>query len=398
MSRIRASQRASEIQYAIRDVVVPAIELERKGHEVLKLNIGDPCAYDFDTPEFIKQGCAAGLEEGHNGYGPSLGVPKLVDAIINSERSKGVDATEDKLLVTAGVTEALQLLFGAALEPGDEMLVPGPSYPPYTSYTKFFGATPVSYHTDEEDGWQPDIEDVRSKITDRTKAIALINPNNPTGSLYSDKVVKEFTDLAGEHGLFVISDEIYDKMTFDHEHVPTAKLCKDVPIVYLNGISKVYLAPGWRLGYMGVSDTEGALDDVWDGVMKQARARLCPVTPQQYGFIEALNGDKTHISETMGRLRERRDYCMKRFDENPGLSCVEPGGAFYMFPKIEDPEKAKDDKATVLDILHKKHVLMVHGSGFCPTYGKGHFRIVFLPPIEILEKAFDRLDEYFRGD
>ena len=395
MKVIKGAKRALGIEYAIRDVVVPASKLEKEGHKILNLNIGDPVAYDFDVPPAIKKACQKAIEDGKNFYSPSYGIPPLLDAIVKKEKAQKCDITSDDLVVTTGVTEALLLLFGAALEPKDEILVPGPTYPPYISYAKFFDANPVSYRTVEEDGWQPDIEDIRKKITKKTKCIAIINPNNPTGALYEAKTVKAMTDLAGEHGLFVISDEIYDKMTFETPNTPTASVNKDVPLVVLNGISKVYLAPGWRIGYLGFRDPQGALAQVRDGVVRQARARLCASNPMQYGYIEALTGDQSHIEVTNRTLRERRDIACQRFNEIEGLSSQRPGGAFYMFPKIEHP-KLQDDKKFVLDLLMKKHVLSVHGSGFCPVYGKGHFRIVFLPPPKVLNEAMDRIEEYFK--
>jgi aspartate/methionine/tyrosine aminotransferase len=395
MEPIKGSSRAKTIEYAIRDVVVPATKLEKEGHKILKLNIGDPVAYDWDVPQFIKDAFCDAIQEGRNGYSPSYGIPPLVEAIVEKERSQGCDIIEDDVLVGTGVTEVLQMLFGAAVEPGDEIMVPGPSYPPYISYVKFMGGTPVSYRTVEEDGWQPDLEDLRSKITPRTKAICVINPNNPTGALYEEKTIKAITDIAGEHGLFVVSDEIYDKMTYERDITYTASVNKDVPLITMNGVSKVYLAPGWRIGYLAFRDPQGALSDIRDGIQRQARARLCPSNPAQWGFLAALKGDQSHIQETNRRMKERRDAAVKRIGEIEGLSTSVPGGAFYMFPKIEDP-RFQDDKQFVLDVLHKKHVLFVHGSGFCPTYGKGHFRLVFLPPVEMIDEAFNRVEEFLK--
>jgi len=359
------------------------------------LNIGDPVAYDFDTPDHIKEAYIEALRGGRNGYSPSYGIPSLIDAIVAKESSQGCDVAADDIIVGTGVTEVLQMLFASMLSPGDEVLIPGPSYPPYTSYVKFFDGTPVSYRTDEENGWQPDLDDLRSKVTDRTKAICVINPNNPTGALYEESTLKAIMDLAGEHGIPVISDEIYDRMTYERPVVPTARTGSDVPLMVLNGISKVYIAPGWRIGYVAFRDPTGTLDEIKDGVQRQARARLCPSHPAQVAFQAALEGPQDHIPEMNRILKERRDIALKRIGEIEQLSSATPGGAFYMFPKIEHPDM-QDDKALVLDILHKKHVLFVHGSGFCREYGKGHFRMVHLPPPELIDEAFDRVDEYFR--
>ncbi len=395
---IPAAKRAIRIEYAIRDVVVPATELERKGIEVLKLNIGDPIKYDFKTPEHIREAAAKAVMDSRSEYSPSEGLMELREAIVEKERGYGVDVTVDDIVVTTGVTEALMLIFAATLDPGDEVLVPGPTYPPYITYPAFYDGVPKTYRTIEEEGWQPDIEDIRKKITDRTKAIAIINPNNPTGAYYDEKVLKEIADIAAEHNLFIISDEIYDKMLYDDLFVSPAKIAKDVPMIILNGISKVYLAPGWRIGYLAIRDSGGQLEDIRDGIMRQARARLCANTPLQLGYLAALKGPQDHIRKTMEKLRVRRDYIAKRVRDIPGLSVVIPKGAFYMFIKIENCE---DDKKFVLDLLHEKHVLVVHGSGFCPIYGRGHFRVVNLPPVDYLERAFDRIEDfvvkYYKG-
>ena len=388
---IGASKRSKRIEYAIRDVVVPATELERKGIKVLKLNIGDPIKYDFKTPEHIREAAAKAVMDSRSEYSPSEGLPELREAIVEKEKEQGVDMAVDDIVVTTGVTEALMLIFAAALDPGDEVLVPGPTYPPYITYPTFYDGIPKTYRTVEEEGWEPDIDDIRKKITPRTKAIAVINPNNPTGAFYGEKVLKEMANLAGEYGLFLISDEIYDKMLYDDTFVSPAKLAKDVPMIILNGISKVYLAPGWRIGYLGIRDSEDQLNDIRDGIMRQARAKLCANTPLQLGYLAALRGPQDHIRETMEKLRKRRDYVAKRVEEIDGLSVVPPKGAFYMFIKVDG---CKNDKKFVLDLLQEKHVLVVHGSGFCPVYGKGHFRIVNLPPVDYLEEAFNRIEEF----
>jgi len=395
MRTIPATERARTIEYAIRDVVVPARELERQGHRILKLNIGDPVAYDFDTPQHIKDAHIEAIREGRNGYSPSYGIPSLLEAISERERAQGCDVSPDDIVVGTGVTEMLMLLFGGMVSPGDEVLIPGPSYPPYTSYVRFYGGRPVPYRTVEEDGWQPDLDDMRAKITPRTRGICVINPNNPTGALYDDGTIRRIADLAGEHGIPIISDEIYDRMTFERSSTPLARVAPDLPLIVLNGISKVYLAPGWRIGYAAFRDPDGSLSEVLDAVQRQARARLCPSHPAQVAFEAALRGPQDHIARTNWILRERRDAALRRIDEIEGLSTCRPGGAFYMFPRIEAPT-LRDDKAFVLDLLHRKHVLLVHGSGFCPTYGRGHFRLVFLPPVEVIDEAFDRVEEYLK--
>jgi len=245
------------------------------------------------------------------------------------------------------------------------------------------------------------VDDIRKKINNRTTAIAVINPNNPTGAVYPPKVLKEIADIAAENKLLLISDEIYDGMSFTPFTSPLT-LAKDVPMVVFNGFSKVYLAPGWRLGYTVFNNPDGFLDDVKKAYMNEARLRICANTPVQRAAIAALKGPHNHVPETIRRLKERANYSYKRLNEIPGISAAKPEGAFYIFPKIEalsngPCDRWKDDKEFVLDVLNRAHVLFVHGSGFCQTYGNGHFRAVILPPMDTLEKAFDALDAFMRN-
>lgn len=396
ISMVKASKRSQGISYAIREVVVPARELEKKGIEVLHLNIGDPVKYDFDTPQHMKDALYTAAQEGYNGYSPSEGDVELRNTIIERERRRnGVDYTLDDICITTGVTEALQLLLNASLDRGDELLVPGSTYPQYNLITRFNDANPLPYHTIEEMGWQPDIDDVRDKISKRTKGIVLINPNNPTGALYSKKVIQEIIDVAGEFQLPIISDEIYDDITFDGKQVATASLSKDVPVITFNGLSKVYLVPGWRIGW-AMFYHQGELDELQDAFMRIARSRLCANSVCQRSGIHALKGSRKHVEEMNRKLRKRRDFSYKRLNEIEGISTAKPDGAFYIFPKIEAMQSGiwKDDKEFVLDVLKNTHVLIVNGSGFCPVFGKDHFRAVFLPDIQTLERAFNKLEEF----
>lgn len=373
-----------------------AKKLEKEGKEILKLNIGDPIAFDFDTPEFIKQAIFDAVNEGYNGYTSSEGDSELLDTIVRRERAmKGVTLDDDRIIVTAGVSEALNFLFNSLLERGDQLLVPGPGYPPYIALTKFVGGVPVSYKTDEENGWQPDVDDIRNKITEKTRAIVVINPNNPTGAVYNKKTLKSIIDIAGEYSIPVISDEIYDSLVYDGQYVSPLTLTEDVDIILLNGLSKVYMAPGWRLGYMAFYSENNSLDMLYEGCIKQARIRLCANTPAQRAAIAALSGPQDHITENIKKLKKRRDYIAKRFSEIDGISLTTPKGAFYGFPRIER-DYWKTDLDFVLDVLNTIHVLFVHGSGFCPVYGRNHFRLVFLPPLDTLELAFERLEEFMR--
>ena len=394
---IKASKKSQGVSYAIREVVVPAKKLESKGKKILHLNIGDPNKYDFDTPQHMKDALYEGAKEGYNGYAPSEGYPELIDSIRKRERTRNnVEYSKDDICVTTGVTESLQMLLNASIDPNDELLIPGPTYPQYTLITRFNGGLPIPYRCIEEEGWQPDPDDIRKRISNRTKGIVLINPNNPTGALYSKEAIKEIIDIAGEYHIPVISDEIYDDMVFDKKQYATASLARDVPIITFNGFSKVYLVPGWRMGYV-LFHHYGELDEVYDAFMRIARSRLCANSVCQRACISALNGPQDHIEKVNEKLRKRRDFAYKRLNEIEGISTAKPEGAFYIFPKIEAMEKIwQNDKEFVLDLLHDQQVLLVHGSGFCSLYGKNHFRAVILPQMEILEKAFDKIEIFMK--
>ncbi|MHC1604423.1 MAG: aminotransferase class I/II-fold pyridoxal phosphate-dependent enzyme [Candidatus Methanofastidiosia archaeon] len=391
---MKSSKRCDSIEYAIREVVIPASKLERKGTKIIKLNIGDPNKFDFSTPQHMLDALCKSAKTADMGYTASEGYPELREEILKFENNKNsIDATPDDILVTSGVSESIQMLFGASLSPKDSILIPGPAYPPYTSLTRFFEATPIIYGTSEEKNWICDIDDIRKKVDKNTRAFVLINPNNPTGALTPKKVIKEIVDFCGENNLFLISDEIYDRIVFEGKHYSPVSLKSDVPIVLLNGFSKVYLVPGWRIGYMVFQDPQGYLREIKEGVKKQARLRLCSNAPCQKACIEALRGPQDHVRKMVSKLKERRDYMHKRINEIEGLECAKPQGAFYMFPKITHPSW-KDDKSFVLDVLNNCHVLFVHGSGFDRVYGKMHFRTVFLPPIPTIEKALSKVESY----
>ncbi len=395
MIPLNVSERSSTISYAIRDVVEYARKLESKGDKILKLNIGDPLKFDFKTPEPMVDAIINAARGSYNGYEDSLGNTELRRVIAERESKNNGKIYLEDVVVTSGVTEGVNLVFGATLEPGDEVLVPGPGYPTYTAYANFFGATPVPYRTIEKDGWNIDVQDLKSKITERTKCIVLINPNNPTGAIYPKKTLKDILDIAIEHDVFIISDEIYDRITFDDSFVSPASMTDEVPILTFNGISKIYLAPGWRVGYMAFYNWD-TLFDIKEGIMKELRARISANSICQAGAIEAYKGSEKYVVEMVSKLKQRSEFAYKRLNEIPGISTTKPMGGLYIFPKIDLDKRWKDDKEFVYEFLKMKKVLLVHGSGFCPIYGKGHFRSVFLPPIETMEDAFSRLEDFMK--
>jgi len=394
--KVRVTERTRTIEYAIRDVIVYARQVAKTGKKIFYLNIGDPVAFDFDTPEHVKQALCKAVEEGANEYSPSEGLPELREAISRKEKLvNGVDVSADKILVTQGISEGIQMVMAALVDAGDEILLPGPTYPPYISYTKFFGGKPVTYETVEDEGWQPNIEDLRRKISKRTRAIAIINPNNPCGALYGEKIVNQIVDLAGENNLPLLSDEIYDQIVYEKKFASTARLAKDVPVIGLNGFSKAHLMTGWRLGYVYFHDQKDELQELKQCIEKETRIRLCANTPVQKAGAAALDGPQDHVREMVEKLRQRRDYVWKRLNEIDGISCAKPEGAFYVFPKIHAVgHKWKTDIEFALELLKETGVLLVHGSGFDPVYGAGHIRGVFLPPLETLEQALDLIEGF----
>jgi alanine-synthesizing transaminase len=396
LTNVKVTERVRTIEYAIRDVIVHARQVAKTGKKIYYLNIGDPVAFDFSTPPHIRQALMKAVEEGANAYSASEGLPELREAISQKEkRVNSVDVSPEDVIVTQGISEGIQMVMAALIDAGDEILLPGPTYPPYISYARFFGGKPITYQTVEENGWQPNVDDLRKKISKRTRGIVIINPNNPCGALYEEKVMKQILDLAGEHDLPVVSDEIYDQIVFERKFTSTAHLTKDVPIIGLNGFSKAYLMTGWRLGYVYFLDQRGELEEMKQCVEKEARIRLCANTPVQKAGVAALNGPQDHVKETVRKLRERRDYAWKRLNSTEGISCAKPEAAFYVFPKIHGVgSKWKTDMEFALDLLKETGVLFVHGSGFDPTYGAGHVRGVILPPIETLEQALNEVENF----
>jgi alanine-synthesizing transaminase len=395
---IKVTSRASNIEYAIRDVIAHTTQLVKDGKKIYYLNIGDPAAFDFKTPQNVKDALCKAVQQDDNYYSPSEGRADLREAIVRKEKKvNNVSISAEEVLITEGISEGIQMILGALVEKGDEILFPGPTYPPYISYTRFFDGTPVAYETIEEEGWQPNIDDLRSKITKKTRAIVIINPNNPTGAVYDRKMIKEMLDIAGEHDLLVISDEIYDQLAYEKEFVSAAYLSKDVPVVGLNGFSKVYQMTGLRLGYMYFKGEGKKLDALKEGVEKECRIRICANTPVQIAATAALNGPQDLVKDTVDRLRRRRDFAWKRLNEIEGISTTKPEGAFYIFPKIHDVGTHwKTDMEFVVDLLKQTGVLIVNGSGFDPVYGKGHARAVFLPPIAELGEAFNAVERFMK--
>ena len=388
---MKVSRKVAGVEYAIRDIVLAAREVEKGGTKVDYLNIGDPVQYGFRPPPNVVDAYIGAISGGNNFYAPSEGLPQLREEIAKKESRKGLRTGPENIIVTNGLSEALDMVTASIVEEGDEVLLPGPYYPPYSSYVKLHGGVPVEFGVDLFAG-KPDIEDLRSKITERTVAICLINPSNPTGVVFDRKSLREIVDVANEHGLYIICDEIYDRIVFDDRFVGIGSVAGDAPVILLNGFSKVHLMTGWRLGYIAFSDSPH-LDNIKRCLPQLARVRIATNMPVQYAAVESLRGPQGYIDEFVAELRRRRDMVVKRLDSMENLSCPNVHGAFYVFPRIEN-NPYRDDREFILELLRTQGVLAVHGSGFGHAYGSGHFRLVFLPPPEVLESALDRIERF----
>jgi len=388
---LKVSKKVTGVEYAIRDIVSAATKLEKQGKKIQYLNIGDPVLYGFQPPDYVKEALIKAIQKGENYYAPSEGLPELRDLISQKEHKKGLSVSSDDILVTNGVSEGLDMIMSSIVEEGDEVLLPGPYYPPYASYIRLHGGIPIEFAVDLDNS-TPDIDDIRSKITPKTIAICLISPNNPTGVVFNEKALKDLVDVANENNLYIICDEIYDQIVFDEKFVGIGKVAGTSPVILLNGFSKVHLMSGWRIGYIAFNNSP-ALEQLRENLPKLARVRISTNLPVQHAALESLRGPQEYISKFVSELKTRRDLVVKRLNSMPGLSCTNPKGAFYAFPKIEH-NKFDSDKEFVMELLNSKGVLTVHGSGFGIQYGSGHFRLVFLPNLNVLDSALDKIEEF----
>src|SRR5712692_4559314 len=393
---IAPAARLENVRYAIRDLACIADEVARQGHKILPLNIGDPLNFDFQTPAHMIEAVYKAMREGKNGYSSSSGIPQALDAIRGEAERKGITNIQD-VFVTSGVSETVDICLTALLNPGDNLLTPCPDYPLYSAILAKIGIGLNPYYLNEEDGWQPDLDDIEKKITPLTRGIVLINPNNPTGSVCTRKMLEQIAELARRHNLIVFADEIYDKLIMDTEnqddtpHIALAGVAPDVPVVTFGGLSKNYLAPGWRIGWGIASGEASVIKPYLEGVSKLLRARLCANHPEQYAIKAALEGPQDHLVEVKRKLRSRRDLTMKWCAETSRVSCVTPRGAFNAYPRIDIPE---GDDVFVTELIRQKHVTVVHGSGFGQCPGTKHFRIVFLPDEKTLAAAYTAIGDF----
>ena len=396
MKPIVAAKRTELLNYAVREFLHVAKNLEDNGEEILYLNIGDPLQFDFNTPAHLH-------EQVHNTrhlsqcYGDSMGLKSARVAIAEYANKKGIkNVTENNVMITTGATEAISISLASLINPNDNILVPLPNYPVYQAYINFFDGKVNGYYMDEQNNWELDVDEIRKRVNEKTKAIVIINPNNPTGAVYSKKVLKQVLDVAAEHNLLVMSDEVYDRILFDDvEHHSMASLADDVPIITFGSLSKNYLSPGWRIGWMVHSGPEKQMENYVSAMKRIALARLCAPHPHQHAIEKALNGPQDHIVEMNSeKLLPRRDLIYKRLNEIDGISCTKPQGAFYAFPKISIG--VDSDEKFVLDLLKQEKVFTVHGSGFGQEPNTMHFRMVFLPQMNVLKDAMDRIERFVK--
>jgi alanine-synthesizing transaminase len=392
------SRKLANVCYDIRGPVLEeAKRLEEEGRRIIKLNIGNPAPFGFEAPEEILVDVVRNLPTAQ-GYCDSQGLLSARTAIVQHYQERGIDTVDvDDIWLGNGVSELITLSLQAMLDNGDEVLVPAPDYPLWTASTSLAGGRPVHYLCDESNGWQPDLDDLRSKISDRTKAIVVINPNNPTGAVYSAEVLQEIAGLAREHGLVVMADEIYDKILYDDAvHVPFATIAPDVFTLTFNGLSKAYRVAGFRAGWMMVTGPKRHATSYLEGITILTNMRLCANVPAQHAVQIALGGRQS-IKELIlpgGRLLEQRDTAIRALHEIPGVTCVVPKGALYVFPRL-DPElyPIEDDQRFVLELLRAQHVLVVQGSGFNWPH-TDHLRIVTLPRSDDLTDAIGRIGAF----
>lgn len=391
---VTAAQRLENVRYAIRDLACVADEVAKKGHKILPLNIGDPINFDFQTPAHLIEAVYKAMKDGKNGYAPSPGIKEALGAIRGEAERKGISSVQD-VFVTSGVSETVDICLTALLNPGDNLLTPSPDYPLYSAVLAKLGLELNTYALNEDDGWQPDLIDVHKRIGPRTRGIVLINPNNPTGAVCSRRMLEAIAELARRNNLVIFADEIYDKLILDDDsHISLASIAPDVPVVTFGGLSKNYLAPGWRIGWGIVSGDAAAVKPYVEGIGRLLRSRLCANHPEQYAIKPALEGPQDHLKEVTGKLRSRRDLTMKWCSSTPRVSCVSPKGAFYAFPRLDIPE---EDGVFVKELLVQKHVLVVHGSGFGQKKGTKHIRIVFLPDEQTLTSAYAGIADFMKA-
>jgi aspartate/methionine/tyrosine aminotransferase len=391
---IPVAHRVHGFSYAIRNIVAEARKVEAAGRQVKYLNIGDPNPFGFEPPPGAVEAFVQALRDGKDGYVPSPGIPEARQAVAQEWSRIGFPADPDRVLITAGTSEGIELTLTALVNPGDAVLVPSPTYPLYTAVLAKIGAEASYYRTDPANGWLPDLGHLESLITPRTRALVIIDPNNPTGAVYPLPVRRALIALAERHGLVIIADEVYGDLAYDGAVPPLGSLEPDAPIVSFSSLSKAYLAPGWRAGWLVVGRST-RLDDLLAAIKKLADGRLCSNGPAQYAIAPALLGDRRYQDDLRAALRARADVTAQAFNGIPGMSCVAPRGAFYAMPKVDLPAGDTDEQF-ILALLRATGVLCVYGSGFGCNPADGFFRVVFLASPAQLSEIYAQIGAFTR--
>lgn len=394
---IKPSDRAANFHYAIRNVVYAAEALEKQGRQIIHLNIGDPQAFGFKPPAHVTEAVDRAIREKFTGYSHSAGLRQAREAIAQYATALGAETSPDDTLITAGASEGADLLLTALVNPGDEVLLPAPNYPIYPAIVSKLGANVRYYHLSHKTNWQPSLDEVRSLVNERTRAIILINPSNPTGAITSDETTKLLLELASKHNLLVISDEVYRELCFKQAPTSASVLAGDsgATVVVLESLSKTHMLSGWRVGWMRFTPAARTRKFI-DAVTRLASGRLCSSTLAQYAIQPALLGDQQSVKRFTEEIRIRRDFAAKRVAQIDGLSCSLPEAAFYLMIHVDDMG-GRTDEQFVLDLLEASNVLVVHGSGFGCDKEAGYFRLVYLADQELLGSAFDGIARAMRG-
>lgn len=398
MKAIKKSAKLANVLYDIRGPIMDAAkQMEEEGQKIIKLNIGNLAPFGFDAPEEVQQDMIRNLPAS-SGYSDSKGIFAARKAVMHETQKQGIaGVTLDDIYLGNGASELIAMAANALLNDGDELLLPAPDYPLWTAVASLSGGKPVHYLCDEDNGWMPSLDDIRAKVTPRTKGIVVINPNNPTGALYSDELLRGIVTIAREHGLVILADEVYDKVLYDGvKHTAIASLSKDVLTLTFNSLSKSYRSCGYRAGWLVVSGDKKVALDYIEGLNMLSNMRLCPNVPGQWAIQTALGGYQS-INDLVGpggRLRHQRDLAYELITAIPGVTCVKPNAALYMFPKL-DPKvyPIDDDRQFFLELLKETKVMLVQGTGF-NWATPDHFRIVFLPHEEDLREAVQRIADF----
>ena len=389
---IPVARRVSGFVYAIRNIVAEARKVEAAGKQVRYLNIGDPITFGFKTPPHMIEAVERAMRDGHNGYAPSVGILPAREAVAGELSRRGMPVSADRVVITSGTSEGIELTLTALAEGGDEVLVPSPTYPLYTAVLAKIGARPVFYKKDPANGWLPDVDEIERLVTPATRALVVIDPNIPTGATYPEAVRRRLIEIADRHNIPLLADEVYGDLAYDGPVAPMASLYPDAPIISFSSLSKAYLAPGWRSGWMAVGRTD-RLDEVLGGVKKLADGRLCSNGPMEHAIEAALNGDRSHEAGFRAALRERAELTTRRLNAIDGMRAVAPSAAFYAMPQVTLPAGVTDEDY-VLALLRATGVLCVYGSGFGTRPEDGFFRVVFLASPAELSEIYDLMADF----